>query len=173
MFVLFYSCVWIDFERVYTWEEGWNVRLLMTDLEHPEVVLHSGQDVKIQLLTEGAPGTFAFQVCEVQFWWSDSCTQLSKNTVKEDVPTQSLYCLPTMQPSSLCTKFCLLNWPHVCSSYWDQFSRLLKVSGVAGFIFVCDFIVLLNWGQNQWWRLGLWISCFEGPQEECCILLGS
>ena len=122
---------------------------------------------------EGAPGTFAFQVCEVQFWWSDSCTQLSKNTVKEDVPTQSLYCLPAMQPTSLCTKFCLLNWPHVCSSYWDQFSRLLKVSGVAGFIFVCDFIVLLNWGQNQWWRLGLWISCFEGPQEECCILLGS
>ena len=44
------------------------MRLLMTDLEHPEVVLHSGQDVKIQLLTEGAPGTFAFQVCEVQFW---------------------------------------------------------------------------------------------------------
>ena len=44
---------------------------------------------------------------------------------------------------------------------------------MAGFIFVCDFIVLLNWGQNQWWRLGLWTSCFEGPREECCILLGS
>ena len=54
MYVLFHICLGIGFcgltwEKVYTWEEFWNVPLLMAEFHHPEVTLCIWQDVKIRL----------------------------------------------------------------------------------------------------------------------------
>ena len=52
-----FICIWIDlvdltWQRVYIWKEFWNVRLLMTEFDCPEVT--GWQDDKIQLLILGS-----------------------------------------------------------------------------------------------------------------------
>lgn len=48
---MYYKYMYHTWKRVCILEEFWNVLLLMTEFDHPEVTLWGQQDIKIQLLT--------------------------------------------------------------------------------------------------------------------------
>ena len=59
--------------KFYVWEEIWNVNLLMTEFDCPEVILCGWQDVKIQLLTHSlqyaGPGIMYLSRCIIISRW--------------------------------------------------------------------------------------------------------
>ena len=121
---IFCICVWTDFvERVYIWEDLWNVHLCMTESEHPEVTLCGWQDIQIQLLAnrldvaaqvEGKLKTVTYTICLLKkgyTTWGSTSIKRGKQKKKN--------------PILFCEQFVFLK----CSK-WPGYTNKWKLHGI-------------------------------------------